>query len=404
MSRLKVLTVFGTRPEATKMAPVIRELEAHPDQIESRVVVTAQHREMLDLVLEHFRIVPDYDLEIMLPRQTLTETAVRALDRLSPVIAREKPSLVLVHGDTLTTLMGTLSAYFHQVPVGHVEAGLRTHDKLAPFPEEMMRRLTDAACDLHFCATAWARDNLVAEGIKSSSVFVTGNTAIDSLFWTVRPGYKFVSPGLEGLDPEKRLILVDVHRRENFGQPMREIAQALQDLAREETGVQLLISAHLNPEAGAVLREHLLDMDRVLLMDPLPYPDWANLMQRACLIITDSGGLQEEAPSLGVPVLLAREKTERPEAVAAGTVVLVGSSRERIVGQTRRLLHDSHAYAAMARASNPYGDGRAAARTVHGILYHFGRISVPPRPWKPEVEGGEASDPGIAGADPALRG
>lgn len=402
MVPLKVLTVFGTRPEAIKMAPVIRELEAHPDDITSLVVVTAQHREMLDSVLSHFCIVPRYDLDIMVSRQTLTDTAVRALERLAPVMAREVPDLVLVHGDTLTTLMGTLSAYFHRVPVGHVEAGLRTYDKLAPFPEEMMRRLADGVADLHFCATAWARDNLAFEGIKGRSVFVTGNTAIDALLWTVRPAYRFSTPGLDALGKARRLVLVDVHRRENFGRPMQELAGALEELAQSETGVEFLVSAHLNPEAGAVLRHRLGGMERVHLMDPLSYPDWANLMGRATLLITDSGGLQEEAPALGLPVLLAREKTERPEAVAAGTVVLVGSSRERLLGEARRLLHDPQAHAAMARASNPYGDGRAASRTVQGILYHFGRLAAPPPPWQPE--GGEGDDPESPGRDLAGRG
>ncbi|HAI21916.1 MAG TPA: UDP-N-acetylglucosamine 2-epimerase (non-hydrolyzing), partial [Clostridiales bacterium UBA8153] len=365
------------------MAPVIRELAAHPDDITNLVVVTAQHREMLDSVLSHFGIIPQYDLDIMVARQTLTDTAVRALDRLAPVIAREMPDLILVHGDTLTTLMGTLSAYFHQVPVGHVEAGLRTYDKLAPFPEEMMRRLADAVADLHFCATAWARDNLASEGIRGSSVFVTGNTAVDALLWTVRPDYRFSTPGLDTLGKSRRLVLVDVHRRENFGRPMQELAGALEELALTETGVELLVSAHLNPEAGAVLRGRLGGLERVYLMDPLSYPEWANLMGRATLLITDSGGLQEEAPAVGLPVLLAREKTERPEAVEAGTVVLVGTSRARLLGEARRLLHDAQAHAAMARASNPYGDGRAAARTVQGILYHFGRRPRPPRPWQP---------------------
>jgi len=399
---LKVLTVFGTRPEAIKMAPVIRELAAHPDDITNLVVVTAQHREMLDSVLSHFGIIPQYDLDIMVARQTLTDTAVRALDRLAPVIAREMPDLILVHGDTLTTLMGTLSAYFHQVPVGHVEAGLRTYDKLAPFPEEMMRRLADAVADLHFCATAWARDNLASEGIRGSSVFVTGNTAVDALLWTVRPDYRFSTPGLDTLGKSRRLVLVDVHRRENFGRPMQELAGALEELALTETGVELLVSAHLNPEAGAVLRGRLGGLERVYLMDPLSYPEWANLMGRATLLITDSGGLQEEAPAVGLPVLLAREKTERPEAVEAGTVVLVGTSRARLLGEARRLLHDAQAHAAMARASNPYGDGRAAARTVQGILYHFGRRPRPPRPWQPE--GGEGDDPESPGGNLAGRG
>jgi UDP-N-acetylglucosamine 2-epimerase (non-hydrolysing) len=372
------------------MAPVIMELSRQQKLLESRVVVTAQHREMLDLVLNHFGIVPDYDLDIMRPRQRLAETAVRALEGLDPVMSRERPDLVLVHGDTLTTLVGALTAYFQQVTVGHVEAGLRTGDKLAPFPEELMRRLTDDICDLHFCPTAWARDNLVAEGITGSSVFVTGNTAIDSLFWTVRPDYRFVSPELRRLPPSRRLVVVDVHRRENFGPAMLRIARALAAVAKGESGALMVVSAHLNPEAGGVLRRELQGLGNVWLMDPLPYPDWANLMARARLIITDSGGLQEEAPSLGVPVLVAREKTERPEAIAAGTVELVGSDYDRIIASARRLLHDEAAHAAMARSSNPYGDGRAAVRTVQGILYHFGLVPAPPEPWTPDVEGGES--------------
>ncbi len=380
--RLRVMTVFGTRPEAIKMAPVVKELARHPEEVESRVVVTAQHREMLDVVLNHFSLVPDHDLDIMRPGQSLTETAIRALRGLEPIFERERPDLVLVHGDTLTTGIASLSAFFFRLCVGHVEAGLRTGNKWAPFPEEVMRKTADSICDLHFCPTQGARDNLAREGIAGPGVYVTGNTAIDALLWTVGGSRK---PG-EARGREK-LILVDVHRRESFGTPLARVAQALIAITEEHEDVQLLVSVHPNPAVKEVLHKYLDGRARVELLTPLSYVEWARLMQRSFLIITDSGGLQEEAPALGIPVLLTREETERPEAVTAGTVRMVGTDPVRITGAVKELLECEASYRGMVNALNPYGDGQAARRTVEGILHHFHRRTHPPVPWLDE--GGE---------------
>ena len=381
--RLRVLTVFGTRPEAIKMAPVVMELGRHAEEIDSRVVVTAQHREMLDGVLNHFSLVPDYDLDVMRERQSLSETAIRVLGGLQPIFQTEQPDLVLVHGDTLTTGIASLAAFFCRLRVGHVEAGLRTGNKWAPFPEEVMRKVADSVCDLHFCPTEVSRENLSREGIAGPGVYVTGNTAIDALLWTV---HRDTTPRAQ---EREKMILVDVHRRESFGAPLERVARALVDIAEGYEDVRLVVSVHPNPAVKDLLHKHLSGTVRVRLLTPQSYVEWARLMQCSFLIITDSGGLQEEAPALGVPVLLTREETERPEAVAAGTVQLVGTDPVRIANAVRRLVACKTAYQSMACARNPYGDGAAARRTVEGILHHFGRRNDPPTPWIAMDEGGE---------------
>lgn len=328
---VRVMSVFGTRPEAIKMAPVVAELRETPG-IRSLVLVTAQHREMLDQVLDHFRIRPDHDLNIMQAGQSLTDITTRALEGAFEVFGRAQPDLVLVHGDTTTTFAAALAAFYRRIPVGHVEAGLRTRNKYSPFPEEINRHLTGVLADLHFAPTEVARANLLDEGVPADRIWVTGNTAIDALLRTVREDYRFGAESLKRLDLRgRRMLLVEAHRRENWGEPMERICRALAEIVRRSPDVELVYSVHPNPRVADVVRRHLGGRERVHLLDPLPYPEWANLMARAYLIITDSGGLQEEAPSLGKPVVLLRDTTERPEAVAAGTVRQVGTDFDRIV-------------------------------------------------------------------------
>ncbi|MCW4454295.1 UDP-N-acetylglucosamine 2-epimerase (non-hydrolyzing) [Flavobacterium sp. MXW15] len=375
MDSKKVMVVFGTRPEAIKMAPVVQALQAHPG-LTPQVVVTAQHRQMLDQVLELFGLVPDEDLDLMAPSQTLPDLFARILTGMSRVLAHRKPDLVLVHGDTSTTLATALAAFYARIPVAHVEAGLRTGDLTAPWPEEANRRLTAPLSALHFAPTAAARDNLIAEGIAAGNIHVTGNTVIDALLEVVtrieqdpalRSGLDAMFPFLQ---PDHRIVLVTGHRRENFGAGMENIARALADIAAARD-VQVVYPVHLNPSVQEPMRRLLGGTPRVHLIEPLDYLPFVHLMSRAHLIITDSGGIQEEAPSLGKPVLVMRDTTERPEAVEAGTVRLVGTDRGRIVAESIRLLDDDGAHAAMARAHNPYGDGRAAARiadTIHAWI------------------------------------
>jgi UDP-N-acetylglucosamine 2-epimerase (non-hydrolysing) len=368
----KVMLVFGTRPEATKMAPVFMALRRSA-VLTPVVCVSAQHREMLDVVLEHFGIVPDHDLDVMTPRQSLSMVATRVMERLDEVLIASSPDLVLVHGDTTTTMAAALTAFHRMIPVGHVEAGLRTGDKMQPYPEEMNRRVADAVSDLHFAPTQVSRANLLREGIPASGIFVTGNTAVDALLWTVRPGYVFHDEALRSVDwdmPEK-IVAVEVHRRENWGEPIRRVGRALRRIATE-LPVRLIVSVHMNPEVREVIPPYLEGLPNVMLHGPFEYPDWANLMNRARLVITDSGGLQEEAPSLGRPVLVCREKTERPEAVEAGTVKLVGTDEDAIFETTRELLEDGALWNAMSGAKNPYGDGDAADRTIWAIEHYFG--------------------------------
>lgn len=364
----KVMIVFGTRPEAIKMAPVIRALR-QKESILCQVIVTAQHREMLDQVLRLFKIVPDFDLNLMRQGQTLTEITTRALNGLKEVFQRELPDLVLVHGDTTTTFVAALAAFYAQIPVGHVEAGLRTGNKYSPFPEEMNRKLASVLTDLHFAPTETAKRNLELEGIASEKIFVTGNTVIDALLTTVNLKYSFGSEIEEILNQRRnsRMILVTTHRRENLGEPMRQIYQALKSTLEMFPDTYVIFPVHKNPIVRKVVTEVLGSHPRVNLIEPLDYEPFANLMARAHLILTDSGGIQEEAPSLGKPVLVVRDTTERPEAVAAGTVSLVGTEYDRVFIELKHLLEDQESYRKMTMASNPYGDGTAALK-IAGII------------------------------------
>ena len=371
MKPIRVMTIFGTRPEAIKMAPLVLELQKRAD-IQSICCVTAQHREMLDAVLEIFRLTPDYDLNIMEPRQTLSTITTKCLLGMEGVLQQAKPDLVLVHGDTSTTFAGALAAFYQQIMVGHVEAGLRTWDKYSPFPEEMNRKLVGDIADLHFCPTPANRENLAREGI-TDGVFVTGNTVIDALKTTVRTDYSFSTQALNGLDyTGKRIILVTCHRRENYGQPMANIMTALRRIADAFPDVELVYPVHLSPVVREAAGKYLSGHPRIHLIDPLSADEMHNLMARAYLVMTDSGGLQEEAPALGRPVLVLRRETERPEAVRAGTVRLAGTEEEEIFSLASELLHDERAYHAMAHAVNPYGDGQACRRIADAIEWKFG--------------------------------
>lgn len=378
--QLKVMTIFGTRPEAIKMAPLVLELEKYGEHIHSIVTVTAQHRQMLDQVLDVFRVSPDYDLNIMKDRQTLADITVRALEGLDRVMKEVKPDLVLVHGDTTTTFVASLAAFYNQIAVGHVEAGLRTWNKYSPFPEEMNRQLTGVIADLHFAPTKKAYDNLVRENKQRESIFITGNTAIDALKTTVNENYEHhVLRQLQG----SRMILLTAHRRENLGEPMRNMFRAIKRLVREHSDVQVVYPVHLNPAVREVANEILGNDPRIHLIDPLGVVDFHNFAARAFLILTDSGGVQEEAPSLGVPVLVLRDTTERPEGIEAGTLKLAGTSEETIFQLAFELLNDPKAYDQMAKAANPYGDGKASERIVQAILYYFGKTKQPPESFHP---------------------
>lgn len=375
---IKVMTVFGTRPEAIKMAPVVLELQKHADQIQTIVAVTAQHRQMLDQVLDLFQITPDYDLDIMSQGQTLYDITTKSLMGLKDVLAKEKPDLVLVHGDTTTTFAGALASYYQQVPVGHVEAGLRTGDIYSPFPEEMNRKLTGAIAAIHFAPTATAKANLLKENVNPSHIYVTGNTVIDALMTTVAGDYDF-GDDLKDVDFQNhRVILLTTHRRENLGEPMRHIYKALRRIIEEIPDTEIVFPVHRNPLVRKVVEEELAGVDRIHLIDPMEYEPFANLMSLSSLVLTDSGGIQEEAPSLGKPVLVLRNTTERPEAVEAGTVRLIGTDKDVVYAETKRLLTDQGAYDAMSNAVNPYGDGKASQRIVQAILHAFaGEEAVP---------------------------
>ena len=376
MEKRRIMSVFGTRPEAIKMAPLVKELAAR-EGLASICCVTAQHREMLDSVLEVFDVKPDWDLDIMTPRQTLSTITSKCLMGMDEAIDALKPDMILVHGDTSTTFAGALSAFYHQVPVGHVEAGLRTYDKYSPYPEEMNRKLVTAIADLYFCPTENNRENLRREGI-TENVFVTGNTVIDALRTTVRENFVFATEALNRLPYEsKKVVLVTCHRRENYGQPMEDIMSALAHIARTHEDVVLVYPVHLSPVVQECARRHLGDIPNVLLTAPLSADEMHNLMARCYLVLTDSGGLQEEAPALGKPVLVLRRETERPEAVTAGTVKLAGVARDGIVSMARQLITDPAAYAAMAHAVNPYGDGSACRRIADAILWRFGMGARP---------------------------
>lgn len=377
---MKIMTIFGTRPEAIKMAPVIAELRKHPD-IETRVCITAQHREMLDQVMALFHIQADYDLNIMAQGQTLYDITGRVLRGLQEVFAKERPDCVLVHGDTTTTFTAALAAFYAQIPVGHVEAGLRTGNLLSPFPEEANRQLTGVLANYHFAPTETARDNLLREHKKAENIFVTGNTVIDALFATVKKDYTFADAAIEQIEEHKRVILVTTHRRENLGAPMHHVYRALRRLVDDIPDTEIVFPVHRNPLVREAVAEELEGHDRIHLVEPMEYEPFTNLMARSAIVLTDSGGIQEEAPSLGKPVLVLRDTTERPEAVAAGTVKLVGTDEETIYETAHRLLTDEAAYRQMAEAVNPYGDGRAAARIVGWLRCRAGLSAEAPAPF-----------------------
>ena len=373
MKKLKLMAVFGTRPEAIKMCPLVLEMRKYPDFIEPIVAVTAQHREMLDQVLELFGIVPDYDLNIMTSGQTLYDVTTRALMGLKDVMEEAKPDMVLVHGDTTTTFAGALAAFYSQIPVGHVEAGLRTGNKYSPYPEEMNRKLTGSIADMHFSPTATSKANLLKENVASASILVTGNTVIDALQTTVKADYHFEDEDFNKVFARgNRLILMTTHRRENLGEPMRHVYRALKSVLETHQDVEAIFPVHKNPKVREIVRQELGHLDRVHLIEPMDYEPFANLMAKVDIVLTDSGGIQEEAPALGKPVLVLRDTTERPEAVEAGTVKLVGTAYEDVLREADMLLDDKEYYRSMAEAANPYGDGKACERIIKAILHKNG--------------------------------
>lgn len=370
MEILKVMVVFGTRPEAIKMAPLVLELQKHSDCIETITVVTAQHRQMLDQVLETFRIQPNYDLDIMGKNQSLLDITAKILQKFDPIVKKELPDMILVHGDTTTTFVASLVAFYNQVGIGHVEAGLRTFDKYSPFPEEMNRQMTDNLADLYFAPTTDSKENLLKENHPESAIIITGNTAIDALKLTVQSDY--YHEVLDRLDPLKKLVLVTMHRRENQGQPMRDVFAALREMVDVHSELEVVYPVHLSPAVQEVAKDILSDHERIHLIEPLDVLDFHNLASRSYFIMTDSGGVQEEAPSLGKPVLVLRDTTERPEGVRAGTLKLVGTDPNRVKEAMTALLTDEKLYKDMSQAPNPYGDGKASERIVQAIQHYYG--------------------------------
>ncbi len=379
MDKIKIMTIFGTRPEAIKMAPLVLELQKHPQHIESLVCVTAQHRQLLDQVLEVFRIKPDYDLNVMKESQSLNELSVRVIQGLEPILREAKPDLILVHGDTSTTFLASYAAFLQQIRIGHVEAGLRTWNKWSPYPEEMNRQLTGVLADLHFAPTEWSANNLRAENKPESAIYITGNTATDVFPYTVQQ--HFSHPVLEWAEG-KRMILMTAHRRENQGEPHRQIFRAVRKIADEFSDVAVVYAVHPSPSVKEPAYEMLGDHPRIKLIDPLDVVELHNFFPHTHMILTDSGGIQEEAPSFGIPVLVLRDTTERPEGIEAGTLELVGTDERNIYERAKRLLTDPSAYERMSKAANPYGDGKASARIVQAILYHFGLSASKPEPFK----------------------
>ncbi|MBU4541221.1 MAG: UDP-N-acetylglucosamine 2-epimerase (non-hydrolyzing) [Firmicutes bacterium] len=371
MRKIKVMLLFGTRPEAIKMAPLVIALKKDP-RFQTIVTLTAQHREMLDQVLELFSITADYDLNLMQPGQTLSYLTASILNALKPILTAESPDMILVHGDTTTAFSAALSAFYEQIPIGHVEAGLRTKNKYSPYPEEMNRTLIGQLGDLHFSPTLGNRDNLIREDIPKSRIVITGNTVIDALLMTVTDDYHFENPILNAIDfINKRVILLTCHRRENIGKPMDHIFFAMRELVLANPDIEVIFPMHPNPQIAEIAMPLLFDLDRVHILAPLDYGEMSNLIGRAYLVLTDSGGLQEEAPALGKPVVVLRQETERPEAVDAGTVIMGGVDSDNIINITQQLLDDPKAYQAMAHAINPYGDGQASARICAAIADYF---------------------------------
>lgn len=374
----KIMTIFGTRPEAIKMAPLVKAIE-NDGQLEVCVVVTAQHREMLDAVLKTFDIVPDYDLNIMKEGQTLSEITSKSMIELESIIKHVKPNMVLVHGDTATTFSGSLAAFYNQVPIGHVEAGLRSYDKYSPYPEEMNRQMVGVLTDIHFAPTFNARKHLLDEGKDINSVVVTGNTAIDALNYTVNDDYH---SDILNRHKNKRILLLTAHRRENIGEPMEHIFKAVRKLVDEDESLVVVYPVHMNPKVRDIAQHILGNHDRIELIEPLDVLDFHNFAKQAHLILTDSGGIQEEAPSLHKPVLVLRDNTERPEGVEAGTLKVVGTSMNNVYKETKKLLEDKNLYKSMSEANNPYGDGSASDRIVNHIKYYFDLISEKPKDFK----------------------
>lgn len=380
------MTIFGTRPEAIKMAPVIKELKRHPD-IETKVCVTAQHREMLDQVMDLFHLKADYDLNIMAKGQTLYDITARVLRGLQEVFEKEHPDCVLVHGDTTTTFTAALAAFYAQIPVGHVEAGLRTGNLASPFPEEANRQLTGVLAKFHFAPTETARQNLLRENKKDDHIFVVGNTVIDALLSTVKKDYVFEDKEIQAIEEHKRVILVTTHRRENLGAPMHHVYRALRRLVDDIPDTEIVFPVHRNPLVREAVEEELEGHPRIHLVEPMEYEPFTNLMARSAIVLTDSGGIQEEAPSLGKPVLVLRDTTERPEAVEAGTVALVGTDEDKIYRTAYKLLTDEAAYKDMAEAVNPYGDGKSSARIVGWLRYEAGLTDEKPSHFVPRNKG-----------------
>lgn len=379
---LKVMPIFGTRPEAIKMAPLVKELESASD-IETVVCVTAQHRDMLDQVLRLFNIDPKYDLDVMKKNQSLSAITSSVLKGLDEVLEKEKPDLILVHGDTTTTFVSALSAFYKKIKVGHIEAGLRSHDKWFPYPEEINRKLTGVLADLHFAPTQTAKDNLLREGVCDKDIFVTGNTVIDAMKYTVKDNYVFRDDRLNNIDYEnKRVIVVTAHRRENWGEPIENVCNALRKIAINIKDTYIIYPVHKNPIVRDAVFSILDDIENVLLLDPIDTDEMHNLLKRCYMVMTDSGGLQEEVPSLGKPVLVLRDVTERPEAVKAGTVKIIGTDFDRVYSEAKLLLTDKNEYDRMANAVNPYGDGNASRRIVTAIKYAFGMINERPDEFK----------------------
>lgn len=379
MDRIKVMTIFGTRPEAIKMCPLVNELK-RKKEIDCKVCVTAQHREMLDQVLDIFKLMPDYDLNIMKNKQTLSTITTSVLNGLDEIFMKEKPNLVLVHGDTTTTFAASLSAFYNKIKIGHVEAGLRTYNKYSPFPEEANRVLTGHIADLHFAPTKTSKENLLKEAINEDSIFITGNTVIDAMSSTVKENYMFQNEELNKLDfKNKKVIMVTAHRRENWGKPLENICNSLKSLALEHKDVEIVYLVHLNPIVQNTAKEILKDINNVHLLPPLDLKETHNLMNKSYLIMTDSGGIQEEAPHLGKPVLVLRNTTERPEAVKAGTVKIVGTDMNVILNVANELITKREEYDKMSTSVNPYGDGKASQRIVDSILFNFGYIENRPK-------------------------
>lgn len=380
MQKIKVMAIFGTRPEAIKMAPLVLELKKQNAYFETVIVVTAQHREMLDSVLDIFQITPDYDLNIMKRKQTLSGITSSVILDLDAVLEKEQPQIVLVHGDTTTTFAAALSAFYHQIAVGHVEAGLRTWKKYSPWPEEMNRQMTDNLADLYFAPTAQSRANLLKENHSQQNIFVTGNTAIDALAQTVQADYHHQV--LDLIDPQKRMILVTMHRRENQGEPMRQVFRAIRDVVQAYSDVEVIYPVHLNPVVQKTAQEILGKQKRIHLIEPLDVLDFHNLIDRSYFIMSDSGGVQEEAPALKKPVLVLRDTTERPEGVQAGTLKLVGTHYDRVKNEMEQLLNDPKEYQSMAQAKNPYGDGQASQRICAALRYYFQQTKKRPLDFK----------------------